>query len=189
MPAIITLTTAERRTDALTAADYRDIYQELRGKMTLEKFIALTGSQRSRSFWAQYEAGAKALDWQRRNELRRAVGLPKLAPPVADALAAADDATVWQLGALPANRVLLVGRDLPHALTIGLNGGVHIDTQVLPVAPATGRVTPITRHPRVTVGIGGIAPATRSALAAARQPGETWDALLRRAVQALAAQP
>ena len=58
-----------------------------------------------------------------------------------------------------------------------------------PAVPAVGRVTPITKHPRTVVGIGGIAPETRSALAAQRQPGETWDALLRRAVQALAAQP
>ena len=80
MTAITAVTTPAGRADDLTAADYRDIYDELRGHLSLAEFVARAGSTVSRAWWSQYEAGAKHLNTARRNELRRAVGVPELTP-------------------------------------------------------------------------------------------------------------
>ena len=174
------VTSVTGRRDTLTDSDYRDIYTELRETYTLAAFIARTGSQVSRSWWSQYEAGAKKLDWQRKNELRRAVGLPELDPPILDAIATTAEAEVWQVGETPADRVLLLSPEVSHSTIITLNGRVSINDLPIPVKPVSVAVTPVTLHPRTTVGIGGIRPTTRSRLADLRRGNETWDALLLR---------
>lgn len=163
------------RRDDLTDAQYREIYEELRarGVFSLRQFMARIGSQVSPSWWSQYESYAKQLGRRQKNELRRAVGLPELAPAVAEACAlAGEEAEVWYLGqgAEPAARVLLCAPDLT-GVTVRLNGSVSI--------VAADEPQPV-RSGRSLTSIGGLQPATRTALAALRAPGETWDAFLQR---------
>lgn len=145
MTTVTLVTDTAGRADSLSEQDYRDIYSELRERRSLAEFVALTASTVSRAWWSQYEAGAKRLDWQRRNELRRAVGLPELAPPVAAALAdVASDATIWQVGAGQPDTVILITPELPSGALLGVNGAVHIvelgntpNALEVPVTPVT----------------------------------------------------
>jgi hypothetical protein len=185
-PVPVTLVTdAAGRADSLSAQDYRDIYAELRTKCSLRQFIDLLQSTVSPSWWSQYEASTKHLDTVQRNELRRAVGLPELAPAAAAAvLAVTPEATVWRIGAGPANRVLLITPEAPQRLVLSVNGGVHIFSPEPPINVPTPAVTPVTRplaarSPRVAIG--GLRPATRAALDARRRAaGLTWDGYLAR---------
>lgn len=61
--------------------------------------------------------------------------------------------------------------------------------QVVCLAPDE-TVRPVARQRRgePRVSIGGLQPATRSAAQAARQPGETWNTFIQRAIAALAEQ-
>jgi hypothetical protein len=111
--------------DHLTEQDYRDIFDELRKAYSLRIFCARSRSAVSPGWWQQYEQGVKSLNHARRQELRRAVGLPELPAPAGEVLAHAEvhaDATIYQVGAGPAARVVLVGVGAPARVTLRLNG-------------------------------------------------------------------
>ena len=181
------VTNPETRKDDLTDKDYQDIYQELRRGKSLRQFLELTQSTVSPSFWSQYEAGVKSLTTERKNELRRAVNLTELAPDPAQALSnVTEDVRVWRIGDGNANRIVLVTETVTEPLTVGINGTVYIQDGFTPENTAEVPVTGVTFDPgtgrrqrKPTVGIGGLEPATRARLDAARQAQHmTWNDFL-----------
>lgn len=128
----VTLVTRDATLDDLSAADYRDIYDELRGRGTLpgqeysvslDRFVTLVTSQYSKAQWSKYHNGETQLTRAMRNELRRAMGLPQLPPTVAEATAGASpDAAVWSIGDGPAEHVIMVTTQEP--LLLHVNGSV-----------------------------------------------------------------
>ena len=119
---IITLRPAG--SDNLTASDYRDMFEELREGRSLRELVSEAGAAEGRiAYWSRYGRNPDAApDLEGRNELRRLVGLPELAPPAGDVVTAAVDpaAAVWQVGAGAADRVVLLAT--PGPLTIHVNG-------------------------------------------------------------------
>lgn len=137
------LTVAAELAEDLTEEDYRCIYTELREKCSLRAFAEFIGSEVSHAWWSKYETQHAPLNHERRNELRRAVGLPELPMTVAQALGnVSPNAAVWALGAQPAARVVLVGGDQPQTLTMRLNGNLTVPPQ-----NADGTVVPRPRKP------------------------------------------
>lgn len=133
-------------TDDLTEAQYREIYDELRQRMTLRQFATAINSAVSFAWWSQYEHGSVSLAPARRAELRAAVDLPALPEPAAAVIGSRviPDAIVYQVGAAPADRVVLVGHDTPDELSLRFNGTLHADC-----APAEiSHVTEVTRQTR-----------------------------------------
>lgn len=160
-PVVTAVTSPATRADDLRAADYRDIYSELRGKTTLRQFAEFIGSAVSFGWWSKYERGEAELTTDRKNELRRMVGLPSLTLPVAATAGLLDPAaTVYLIGARPATRAVLVGADVP-AVTVRVNGCAQV---VEPAAESL--VTPVTR------------PARRATYRAVSLRGETVKRLL-----------
>lgn len=147
MTTITAVTTPAGRADRLTDADYRDIYDELRGYLSLADFILRSGSTVSRSWWSQYEAGVKHLSTARRNELRTAVGHPEIAPDVLTAVSeVTSNASVWRVGTGAADRVIMVATGAPETLNLRVNGGVHIADLAQQQNPADAEVTPVTAY-------------------------------------------
>ncbi len=133
----VSLITRDATLDNLSTQDYRDIYDELRGRdpvtgayaVSLDRFVALVRSAYSKAQWSKYHNGETTLTRTMRNELRAAVGLVPLPPTVAEATAAASpDAAVWQIGSGPAEHVIMV--TTPEPITLHVNGAVSV------VAPA-----------------------------------------------------
>lgn len=147
MTHITAISTPDTRRDDLTEADYRDIYDELRGHLSLAEFVARAGSTVSRSWWSQYEAGGKRLSWERRNELRRAVCLSATATPAETAAAAvSENASVWRIGEGLADRVILVTPEAQTPLFLSVNGTVHIVDHSAQQNPVEAKVTPVTAY-------------------------------------------
>jgi len=149
----VTLVTRDATLDELSATDYRDIYDELRGRdpvtgayaVSLDKFVTMVTSAYSKAQWSKYHNGEATLTRTMRNELRAAVGLAALPPTVAEATAAASpDAAVWQVGSGPAEHVIMVTTVEP--ITLHVNGAVSVAS-----ADAQGQqnahVTGVTRTP------------------------------------------
>lgn len=148
----VTLVTRDATLDDLSASDYRDIYDELRGlgvvpgreyALSLDQFLALVRSAYSKAQWSKYHNGETKLTRAMRNELRSAMHLPLLPPTVAEATAAASpDAAVWQVGEGAAEHVIMVTTHRP--ITLHVNGAV---TAVDDTAqhPASVDVTGVTR--------------------------------------------
>lgn len=121
----VTLVTKDATLDDLSLSDYRDMVQELRGSLSLDKLIEALGSQYSKPLWAKVEKGEIAPNRNQRNELRRYFKRPVLPPTVADATAAASpDAAVWQVGDGAAEHVIMVTTHRP--ITLHVNGAVTI---------------------------------------------------------------
>ena len=147
----VTLITRDATLDDLSAADYKDVYDELRGRdpvtgayaVSLDKFVTIVTSAYSKAQWSKYHNGEVTLTRQMRNELRRAVGLTPLPLTVAEATAAASpDAAVWQIGQGPAEHVIMV--TTPDPITLHVNGAVSVvgaDAEL----PASAHVTGVTR--------------------------------------------
>ena len=77
--------------DKLTDTDYREIYgDELRSKTTLRQFAEFIGSKVRFAWWSKYERGEAHLERERRQELRRAVGLAELPRAVTEVTADVD---------------------------------------------------------------------------------------------------
>lgn len=150
----VTLVTRDATLDELSAADYRDIYDELRGRdsvtgayaVSLDKFVTMVTSTYSKAQWSKYHNGETAITRAMRNELRAAVGLVQLPPTVAEATAAASpDAAVWQIGDGPAEHVIMV--TTPEPITLHVNGAVSV-TSTPPPAALESHVTEVTRARR-----------------------------------------
>jgi hypothetical protein len=119
----VTLVTRDATLDNLSAGDYRDMVDELRGKMSIDKMIAALESQWSKALWAKVEHGEVAPNRSQRNELRRHFNRPPLPPTVAEATAqASPDAAVWQVGEGTPETVIMVTAARP--LTLHVNGTV-----------------------------------------------------------------
>ena len=154
MKPFVTMVTRDATLDDLSLTDYRDIYDELRGRdpitgayaVSLDKFVTLVTSAYSKAQWSKYHNGETTLTRTMRNELRRTVGLAPLPPTVAEATAAASpDAAVWQVGQGPADSVIMVTGTEP--ITLRVNGAVSVvDVQV--ESPASAHVTEVTRTKR-----------------------------------------
>ena len=118
------ITLRQPGSDNLTPADYREIFDELRANRSLRALVETAGAAEGRiAYWSRYGRNPDAApDLEGRNELRRLVGLPELAPPAGDVVTAAVDpaAAVWQVGAGAADRVVLLAT--PGPLTIHVNG-------------------------------------------------------------------
>lgn len=127
MEVVTLVTEGAERADRLSEADYREIYEELRGKTTLRQFAEFIGSAVSFAWWSKFERGEARLDRERKAELRRAVGLPALPRAVTEVTAGVDpNARVWSVGAGRADRVVLVGEGAHEPLTLRLNGNLRL---------------------------------------------------------------
>lgn len=180
-PVVTLVTRRAASSDDLSAQDYRDIYDELRSKASLDKFVSVIGSAVSKAWWSKYERSEAELTHDRRNELRTAVGLPTLPPTVTAVTAGiAPDATVYQVGDGTPDRVVMVGDQAHEPLTMRLNGSL----QILPAdPPEITHVTPVTspRRERSTKSL-SVSISTWKRLSAARKSaGLTWDAYVARA--------
>lgn len=169
-PPVTFITTNAVRADTLTNQDYRDIYDELRQKCPLRQFAETIHSAVSFAWWNKYERGEAVLNRERRNELRAAVGLPALPATVAEACATADpDATVYQVGVAPADRLILIGADAPTPLDLHINGSLGILSGAAESGavegPQQSHVTPVT------------APKRRATTKAVRFSPDRWERL------------
>ena len=164
------LTISAELAEDLTDADYRCIYTELREKCSLRAFTEFIGSAMSHAWWGRYENYLVQLNHERRNELRRAVGLPELPWTVAQALGnVSPNAAVWALGEQPAARVVLVGADAPQRITMHLNGDVTVIEDVHVIGLTRRKTHKV--HKTVNLSL-----ATWERLNAARKSaGLTWE--------------
>lgn len=131
----VTKITQDATLDSLSAADYADIFTEIRERMSLDKFCALVGSAYSKAQWGKYEHGEIGPTRIMRNELRRAVGKPELPPTVAEATAqASPDAAVWRIGEGVPEHVIMVTN---APVTLRVNGAVEAVSQTPHVTEVT----------------------------------------------------
>jgi hypothetical protein len=179
------LTIAAELAEDLTEDDYRCIYDELREKCSLRQFAEFIHSDVSHAWWGRYENQIVQLHHERRNELRRAVGLPELPWTVAQSLSnVSPNAAVWALGEQPAEHVVLVGGDAPQELTMRLNGKLT----VIEDAPQEARVMGLTRRKTHKVHkTVNLSPTTWERLNTARKSaGLTWEQLAAQWAETLA---
>jgi len=182
-----TLLTANAARDVLSEADYRDIYEELRGfdaatgryAVALDGFVEMIQSAYSKASWSKYHRGELALNRTMRGELRRVVGLAALPLTVGEAVGTASpDAEVWQIGEGTAGRVLLVST--PSAVRVTLNGRVEVEAltghENSPVTDVVTVVTARRRRCAVSVPEGLFAELNGARQAA----GLGWTEFLRR---------
>lgn len=153
--------------DDLTAADYRDIFEELRSGRSLRELVSEAGAAQGRiAYWSRYQRNPDAVpDLDGRNELRRLVGLPELAPPAGDVVTAAVDpaAAVWQVGDDgPADRVILLATPGPVTLHVNGTGPQVVDAGES--ALYTDVQAPRGRRPRKSVWRPALPPEWRSEL-------------------------
>lgn len=93
------LLTSAAGQDEYSAQDYREMYEELREKMSLDRLVDWLHSRYSKAKWSQYERGVAALTRDMKNELRVAHDRPQLPATVAETTAhASPDASVWLAG-------------------------------------------------------------------------------------------
>jgi len=148
------LTIAAELAEDLTEEDYRCIYSELREKCSLRQFAEFIHSDVSHAWWGRYEQRLAPLHHERRNELRRAVGLPELPWTVAQSLSnVSPNAAVWALGEQPAEHVVLVGGDAPQELTMRLNGSLTVIEDAPQEARVMAHTAPRTRKTHRTVSV------------------------------------
>lgn len=109
--------------DNLTDQDYRDIFNELRDNISLDKFVDLIKSSFSKALWSKYHNGQITLNRQMRNELRVAVGGEPLPPTIEEATSKVDpNAEVTQIGADQPDKVILVGTKENLSLNVSIDG-------------------------------------------------------------------
>jgi hypothetical protein len=179
MPAIQILTRDAAASENLTAADYREIYDELRSKTTLREFAHVIGSGRSFAWWSKYERGEAHLARQDRNDLRRAVGLPALPLSVEEAVAGiSPDAVVYRIGDQLADRIVIIAD--PQPITVHVNSGVTVldPAPESAVTPVTAPTPPAARpaRPRSSITLDRPVWARLNAIRTARSL--TWEQLL-----------
>jgi len=179
---ITVLTSGAASAETLIDADYREIYDELRARGSLDAFVRTVHSQYSKAWWSKYERGELTLTYLARQELRRAVSLPALPPLVADVMAEhlSPDVTIYLIGEDTAgvvDRSIWVREGVTEPLIFQLNGNLQIvSADPAPKALVTGVTRP--RKPASRRAI-HLDRATWERLAAARRDsGATWAAFL-----------
>ena len=132
----VTLVTAFSKTADLSDTEYRQIYDQVATGRSLRNIELALRSAVSFAWWGQYASGTKALDLDRKNELRVWAGLPELPPTPAAAVAAAahPDAAVYRVGFEIASRVVLIGADVP-AVNLRINGNCTVIDAPPPPCP------------------------------------------------------
>ncbi len=177
--------TADELTDE-GPGSYREIYEEVRdraGGESLRRFIARIGSTASPSYWSQYEAGEKRLNWQRKMELRRYVGLPDIPRPVLEVVDESVDldATVWAVGAdAAAGRRCGPGhsaRPRPGRADYAAHQRQYRDCRAAGARRGPAGTRPLRRHVSISVELAEELDAVREA------EGLTWEQLLGRPVK------
>lgn len=184
--------TRDASVDVLGDADYREIYDEVRGfdavsgryGVSLDEFVTLVASQFSKAAWSKYHRGELELNRTMRSELRRAVGMPVLPLTVVDAVAGVDpDAEVVQVGEDVVRRVVLVGTG--EVVTLVCNGSVAAERgsrgEGERRAPGSG-VTGVTRDRK---GVFVPAPVFERVNALRRAVGISWVEVLEAAEKVL----
>ena len=178
---VVSLVTALAEAGDLSDFEYRQIYDRVADNRSLRNIELALRSGVTFGWWAKYAAGEKTLDRARKNELRAWAGLPQLPPSVGEAVAAGvhPDAAVYQVGAQPASRVVLVGADVP-AVSLRLNGACTVVEVVAPALPDGASVAACTgRYSRKPGGTIHLTRGTWDRLNAARvRSGLTWDDFL-----------
>lgn len=174
-PTVTLVTTRAQSADDLTDQDYRDIYSEIRSRMSLRAFVAIVHSGYTIGYWSKWENSPDlVLTRQARNELRAAVNLPVLPPTVAEALQQVDpNAAVYHVGADRPDRLVMVGADVP-AVTLRLNGSLTVGDGEPVSASLVSPDTP--RRSRPPTKAVRFSPATFDRLATLRRDaGLSWD--------------
>jgi hypothetical protein len=178
-PVVTLVTSAAASADELSDTDYREIYDELRSKATLRQFAEFIKSKVSFAWWSKFERGSAHLDRERRQELRRAVGLAPLPPTVTEATeTVSPNAMVWRVGnGTPDRVVLMFGEEAHEPITFRLNGSLQIvDEECVQSSVVTGVTRPRDRSSYAGLSV---RRETRKRLNAARvRSGQTWDEFL-----------
>jgi len=153
----VILLTRDATLDDMSAQDYRDVYDEVRGKgvlpdreymYSLDDFIKMIGSAYSKPHWARYHRGEMVLNRAMRNELRKATSHDLLPPTVAEATAGASpDAAVWQVGDGVPEQVIMVSAT---PVTLRVNGSVSVVDAQQPAQQRVPARTRTQRSPRYT---------------------------------------
>lgn len=133
--------------ESLTDADYKDIYNELRGyhsdtglfDLTLGQFAKLINTQVSRAAWWKYHAGELELGRDMRNELRKAVGQPLLPPTIEEAIED-PNTDVYQIGKGRPNRIVMLDSEIEVWL--------HSTPTSIAISSSTPSPEPTTASPR-----------------------------------------
>lgn len=174
----VTLVTRDATLDDLSTGDYRDIFNELREKMSLDKLVAFLGSQYSKAQWSKYEHSVDfVLTRTMRNELRHGVGLPALPLTVEEATRqASPDAAVWRVGDGVPEHILLVGAE---PITLYVDSGVQVVTSESRVTRVTAGSTPRKRYARPCVS------ESQNRRFLALPSGSTWSAVIEAGLTAL----
>lgn len=184
-PAVTQVTANAESADELSEADYRDIFREIREKMSLREFVEVIESQYSIAWWGKYEHEKVTLTRTGKGELRRAVKLAKLPLTVTEVTAAVDpDARVWQVGDGQPDRVVLVGRELHEPVLLRLNGNLQVVAEADEPAEGgavTALTTPRMRRPTKAIRL---SPERWERLQMLRKKyNMTWDDLADRIVE------
>ena len=129
-----------------TPEEWRTLYDELKGELSLGKFQEKYGIGLSRAAWHKYEHGQMPLSPDMKAELRRVVGLPVT---VHEAVAVADpNASVYRVGDDVPHTIVMVGTSSPVELRI--NGTVTAEEYApLPrygTQEGLGRAKRVRRH-------------------------------------------
>ncbi len=130
-----------------TDAEWREMYEDLKGDLSLGDFQRKYNIGLSRAAWNKYERGLMALSDDMKRELRAAVGLPV---PVLEAVAIADpNAAVYRVGTEAPHTVVMVGTLTPVELRInGTVTAMQADGHRMPAVPpgmARRTRTPVVR--------------------------------------------
>lgn len=131
----VTLVTAKAAEKSpQTDAEWREMYDDLKGDLSLGDFQRKYGIGLSRAAWNKYERGLMALSDDMKRELRAAVGLPV---PVLEAVAIADpNAAVYRVGTEAPHTVVMVGTLTPVELRInGTVTAMQADGHKMPAVP------------------------------------------------------
>lgn len=197
-PPVTIVTTRAETADRLTDADYHDIYQEVRGhdpqtgayRISLRSLVDLIRARLpgqetlSIGYWSKYHTGQLAeLNRRARNELRALVGYDPLPPTVAEACATGGpaapvdpDATVYQVGQAPADRLILVGSDIEEPLELRING--HLTAEPVAEHPEWSEPQRAQSKDALESPVTGVtAPRSRKPTKAIRLSPEQWERL------------
>jgi hypothetical protein len=120
--------------DDLAQADYWEIYQRLRGDMSLSKFAEKMGEYPSKAEWSRWDRGEVEARRGIRNALRKAEGLPLLPDTVAEVITqhAHPDSKVFFLGDNEVAEVVLLVGDISLWNSEGASESTNVSIAAVP---------------------------------------------------------